>query len=223
MQEYSITRGTVGWYASAAPIAVAISAIPIGIIGSRFSLKKTFAVGALLQAAGVFAPLCHDYSLILLIRIVYALGTAITVPVATAILAEWFTSRELPFINGLTISFVSLGNTLAFVATVPLATLLAWRAPITIYGAFAFTCAMAWIIFGRERSKGSPGLKRTGVFRSGGPELNVRQALTQRSTIILALAVMGAWCLGNAMGSWLPTYYHEVFGMSLTKSSSILQ
>jgi nitrate/nitrite transporter NarK len=32
---------------------------------------------------------------------------------------------------------------------------------------------------------------------------------------------MGAWCLGNAMGPWLPTYYHEVFDMSLTKSSSI--
>ena len=45
MQEFGITRGTVGWYASAAPIAVAVLALPIGILGARFSLKKTFAVG----------------------------------------------------------------------------------------------------------------------------------------------------------------------------------
>jgi MFS family permease len=111
MREYDISRGAVGWYASAAPIAVAILAIPIGIIGARFSLKKMFAIGALFQAAGIFAPFCTSYPLILLTRIGYALGTAITVPVATAILAEWFTARELPLVNGITISFVSLGNT----------------------------------------------------------------------------------------------------------------
>ena len=33
---------------------------------------------------------------------------------------------------------------------------------------------------------------------------------------------MGSWCLGNSIGSWLPSYYHEVFKMPLEKASSIL-
>ena len=221
IQEYGISRGSAGWYASAAPIAVAILAVPIGIVGARFSLKKLFAVGALLQAAGIFAPLCSSYGLILLIRILYAIGTAITVPIATAIMAEWFTARELPFMNGITVSFVSLGNTLAYVATVPLATILFWRAPITIYGAFAFSCAAAWIIFGRDHVKGKQTVSAIQMPSPQKLKLNMKKALTQRSTVILALAVMGAWCLTNAMGSWLPTYYNEVFNMSLTTSSSI--
>ena len=53
------------------------------------------------------------------------------------------------------------------------------------------------------------------------PQLSIRQVLTHRSTILLALAVMGSWCLANSMSSWLPSYYHDVFKMPLSKASSI--
>lgn len=222
MKEYSINRGSAGWFASAAPLTIAIVAVPIGIVRARFSLKKAFAVGGFLQAAGILAPFCTSYLPLLLTRVCFAIGTAITVPVATAIAAEWFTARELPLLNGITMSFINLGNALAFVATVPIATVLSWKAPIVIYGAIALTCATAWAIFGRDRQKvaelsESPGtpVPETKVG------LSIRQALTQRTTILLALAVMGTWCLGNAMGSWLPGYYHEVFKMPLEKASSI--
>jgi MFS family permease len=222
MQEYGFGRGTAGWFASAAPIAVAIIALPLGIIGARFSLKKVFAVGALLQAAGILAPFCGSYLPLVMTRVFFAIGTAITVPLATAIAAEWFSSRELPLVNGITIGFVSLGNTFTYMATVPIATVLAWKAPITIYGAFALTCATLWIIFGKDRKKVETAGQATSFPQPKGDRvLGIKQALTQRSTIVLTLAVMGAWTLSNAMGSWLPTYYHEVFGMSLQKASSI--
>ncbi len=222
MQEYSIGRGSAGWFASAAPIAVAIVALPLGIIGARYSLKKVFAVGAVLQAAGILAPFCGTYLPLVMTRVFFAIGTAITVPLATAIAAEWFSSRELPLVNGITVGFVSLGNTFAYMATVPIATVLAWKAPMTFYGAFALTCAVSWIIFGKERRRTEtadqiPKLPKAPVVHL----LGIREALTQKYTIVLALAVMGGWTLSNAMGSWLPTYYHEVFGMSLQKASSI--
>ena len=53
------------------------------------------------------------------------------------------------------------------------------------------------------------------------PQLTVRQALTQRSTILMSLATMGCWGLGNSLGAWLPSYYHQVFKMPLEKASSI--
>jgi MFS family permease len=51
--------------------------------------------------------------------------------------------------------------------------------------------------------------------------LSVRQILAQRSTLLLTFAVMGAWTLSNAVGSWLPTYYHDVFKIPLSNASSI--
>jgi MFS family permease len=216
MQNFGIDRGQAGWFASVAPLAIAICGIPFGILGARYSFKLTFAIGALLQAGGVFTPLCGGYVPLLFTRICFALGTSITVPIATAIAADWFTARELPMVTGLTQAFVNLGNAIAYLITVPIATVLSWRAPPTIYGAFALTCAVAWMIFGRDAKK-SPELRR--AFQRSG--LNLKQTLFQRSTILLTLAVMGYWCLGNALGAWLPTYYHTEFNMPLTTASSL--
>jgi MFS family permease len=221
MKEYGINRGTAGWFASSAPLAIAICAIPVGIVLSRFSLKKTFVVGAFLQAGGIFTPLCSTYYTLLLTRICFAIGTAITVPVAIAIAAEWFTARELPVVNGLTLSCVSLGNAIAFLVTVPLATVLSWKAPPVIYAALALTGATAWLILGRDRRKAKTTTDSSPPSLPEKAELSTRQVITQRSTILLTMAVTGTWCLGNAMGSWLPSYYHEVFHMSLEKSSAI--
>ena len=223
MQAYGLSRGSAGWFASAAPLTIAIVSLPVGIIGARFSLKKTFAVGAFLQAGGILAPFATSYVPLVLTRVCFAIGTAMTVPVATAIATEWFTSRKLPLLNGITMSFVNLGNAIAFVATVPIATALSWKAPITIYGAFALTCATTWVILGRDRPRVRMVTDVTGTpAAETRPDLGVRQILTQRSTILLALAVMGSWGLGNAVGSWLPSYYHEVFNIPLAKASSIL-
>ena len=55
MQAFGISQGSAGWYAAAAPLTIAVVAVPAGIIGARFSLKKTFALGALLQSGGLLA------------------------------------------------------------------------------------------------------------------------------------------------------------------------
>jgi MFS family permease len=222
MQEFGINRGAAGWFASATPLTVAIVAVPIAILGARYSLKKTFAVGALLQAAGIFIPFVHTYSLLILTRVVFACGTAIMVPAASAISAEWFKSRELTMVNGITVSYTNLTGALAFLITVPIALALSWRAPVVIYAFFGLTCAIAWMIFGKQRNKERVILKAIDHSASEArPERSVRQALTQKSTFLIALAVMGSWGLAGAMGAWLPTYYHQVFNMPLQKASSI--
>ena len=220
MLEFGINQGSAGWFASIAPLTVALVAVPIAIIGAKYSLKKTFAVGALLQVAGVFVPLVHSYIPLLLTRVLFACGSAIMVPAASAITSEWFSARELTLVNGITVSYTNLTGALAFLITVPIALALSWRAPMVIYACLALTCAIAWIVFGKEPQKKKAVSE---VSREPGretkPEFNVRQALTQRSTILIALAVMGSWGLTSVMGAWLPTYYHQ--SRSLLAANSI--
>jgi MFS family permease len=221
MQTFALNRGTVGWFASTAPLTIALVGVPIGIIGTRFSSKKAFAVGAFLLAGGILAPFCTNYISLLFTRVLYALGTAITFTFATSIAAEWFSSRELPVATGITMSLNNIGNAFAFVATVPIAVAYSWRAPMMLYAGVALAGALAWTLFARdrhlERDKTLPGVAQL----QPGVDLTIRQILTRRSTVLLGLATLGCWCLGNAMGSWLPSYYHEVFKMPLEKSSSI--
>ncbi len=219
IEEYGISRGSAGWFASVAPITIALFSIPLGIIGARFNMKTTFAVGALLQAAGVLAPFCGSYLPILLTRVLFAMGAALTVPVSTAIAADWFTTRKLPLINSITMTFVNFGNGLAFLITVPLATAFSWRAPITIYGAIALVSAIAWFIFGRNRSED---YTTRGQSVAKEPWFSFWRVIKQKSTILLCLAVLGSWGLWNSIFAWLPSYYHEVFNMPLTKASAIV-
>ena len=223
MDAYGISRGTAGWFASAAPLTIALVSLPFAIVGARYSLKKTFAVGAVLQAGGILAPFAPNYVLLILTRVVFAVGTAITVPVATAIATEWFSSRKLPAVNAAMMSFINLGNAAAYFLTVPLAVLISWKAPITIYGAVALTCALGWFVVGRDKTKPTSVTEVTDI-REREPEqkLGIRQVLTSRSTLVLAFATLGSWCLGNSIGSWLPTYYNQVFGMPLQRASSIM-
>jgi len=223
MNAFGISRGTAGWFASAAPLTIALVSLPLAIIGARYSLKKTFAVGAVLQAGGLLVPFASNYPLVIVTRVIFAVGTAITVPVATAIATEWFSSRKLPTINGAMMSFINMGNALAYFLTVPLAVAISWKAPMAIYGAVALTCALAWIVFGKDRPRAA---RVTGA--SGMPEAEAEEkvsfgkVLAGRSTLLLAFATMGSWCLGNSIGSWLPGYYNEVFGMPLQKASAIM-
>ena len=222
MQAFGITQGSAGWYAAAAPLTIAIVAIPAGVIGRRYSLKRTFAVGAFLQSGGVLASLASTYVPVLLTRVLFAVGTAITIPVATAVVAQWFATRKVPLVNGVMISFINLANAVASVATVPIATIFSWKAPIVIYGAYALTCATAWTIVGKERPRQSQMTEASGTLAiDNRPDLSVRQILSHRTTLLLASALLGSWCLGNAMGSWFPSYYHQVFKMPLEKASAI--
>lgn len=209
--------------ASTAPLSIAVVSLPIVVIGARYSPKKMFAVGALLQGGGILAPFATNYLFLLFTRVCFAIGTAIVVPVATMIAAQWFTSRRLPLIYSIIMVSINLGSAIAFVATVPIATAFSWKVPITVYGAVALVFAIAWMVLGRDQSRV---LTKNEAIKAPvsdeKPDLTLRQILTHKSTILLVLAMIGSSSLGNSIGSWLPSYYHEVFKMPLEKASSIL-
>jgi cyanate permease len=125
--------------------------------------------------------------------------------------------------NAAMMSFINLGNAAAYFLTVPLAVLISWKAPITIYGAVALTCALGWFVVGRDKTKTTTVTEVAGTGeRAPEQRPSIRRVLTGRSTLVLAFATLGSWCLGNSIGSWLPTYYNQVFGMPLQKASSIM-
>jgi len=223
MQEFRISRSSAGWLASITPLTIAAMSLPVAIIGTRYSTKKMFAVGACLQAGGILTLFANNYIFLLFTRVCFAVGTAIIVPASVAIAAQWFTSHRLPLINSIIMVSINLGSAVAFIATVPIATAFSWKAPLILYGAIALTFAITWIILGRDRKEA---LSKTETTKAPvydeRQELTLKQILTNKTTILLTLAMMGASTLGNSVSSWLPSYYHEVFKMPLEKASSIL-
>ncbi len=219
MAAYGVNRGTVSWSMSVVPIVMAVFALPAGVITTRIGLKKTFAVGVFLEAAGLLTLFSSNFVELLVTRLLFAVGAAMTFPVAGGIVAQWFSHKELPLVNGFNLSSASLGNAIGLAATVPIALALSWRAPLALYGGFALVCALAWLFFGRERPKTiMPELQ---LQMAQDPPISIGSVLKQKTTLILALSLVGPFALFMAIASWLPTYYNEVFNMPLARASSI--
>jgi MFS family permease len=223
IETFGMSRSAAGWYASIAPLTIAVISLPMNMIVSRLGLKKTFAAGAFLMSAGALAVFTDDYLLLLVLRAVFAIGTALIVPVGTAISAEWFGSNRLPVINGIGMSFANLGHGLAFATAIPIAAAMSWKAPIWVYGGFTLACAVAWAIFGREYKAEPSGAETVAPeLAQLKPELSLRQILTNRYAILLALSVTVSWGCQNAFNAWLPDYYYNVFNIPLAEASSIM-
>lgn len=226
MSELNISRGTVSWFVSAPQIVTMVFAVPAGILASRIGLKKTYAVGAFLHAAGIITPLCINFPMLLITRILFGIGTAISMPLAAGIIAKWFGRNGRPLVNGLSQVSGSVGQTIAFFITIPLAGVLSWRGTLASYSALALIAAFLWAILGKERPPTAADDSVESPLQSRQPPLakakmSTWQVLKQRETLLLAFSLTGAFCLYLTLNTWLPTYYYEVFKMSLAEASSV--
>ncbi len=222
MQEYGVSRGEVSWIISLVSIFMTASAVPSGLLAARIGIKKTFAIGGFLIATTALVPLAPNFLSLLLLRGLFGIGAAMTVPLAGAITAQWFNPYELPLVNGFNQGSTSLGNALSLLFTVPLATALIWKAPMAIYGTIVLILALLWTFLGKDRKWAANPSKAKGNSGEGRTSpITISRALRLRTTFLLGFSVMGAFCLFSTLNSWLPTYYHEVFKMPLAKASSI--
>ncbi len=217
MQDFNVARTTVSWLTSIVSLIMGICAIPAGILANKIGLKATFSIGTFLMASAVVSPWCSNITLLLITRIVFAIGTAMTFPIAGGLIMQWFQGKELPLFNGLNTSSLSMGNTIALFTVVVIASSFGWRASLTAYGIFCALIAICWLFFGRE-----------GTYQSFKPNPNnevtqvgMWQVLRRKTTIILGITAAGPFILFMAISSWLPTYYNEVFGISLSQASSV--
>lgn len=217
MDDYGVDRATVSWLTSIVSLIMGACAIPAGVLASRIGLKKTFAIGAFLMASGVLTPFSSNIIQLLATRVIFAIGTAMTFPIAGGLVMQWFSGKELPLVNGLNMSITSLGNTVALFTAVLVANAFGWKAPLTVYGIIAFVFALTWLIFGRERKERATEAET----EDAPPPVSIGAVLRRKTTLLLGLTVAGPFILFMAISSWLPAYYNEVFGMPLSQAGSI--
>ncbi len=224
MSELNISRGTVSWFVSAPQMLMMVFAVPAGILAGRIGLKKAFAIGGFLQAAAILAPWCRNFPQLVAVRALFGIGVAMITPLAGGIFAQWFSHKYLPLVNSFSQSLASVGQTLAFFATIPIAVALSWRGTLASYSGIALLFAVLWIVFGREKPRAMeivPAQHTTGNRPTPIVPMTTWQVLRRRETLLLAISLMGAFCLYLTLGAWLPTYYNEVFEMPLAKASSV--
>ena len=215
MDDYSINRGTASLLVGLIPLTHLLLAIPGSMLVSRVGSRNLIFLGALLGSAPLLSFLAVSFPLLVITRILYGVGLALVFPSVGPLAMHWFHPKELPVFNGLFVAALTLGMAISSFAMAPISEAVGWKAALSIFGGVPLIGAIGWMALGQRtqaavQSVGHLSLKGT------------LRIVRSRNTLLLAAADAGPYALLTAAVAWLPTFYHEVHGMSLSEAGSLM-
>ncbi len=216
IEDYQISRSAASFLMSGVLIAHALFVIPGGMLVAKVSLKYVFAVGCVLAAAMGLTLFAEHFTVLLALRFLYAMAFVIVMPAIAPILMRWFNVRELPVMNSLHMTFFTLGVGVGVIAASPLSLAIGWQATFALFGVAMLGVGALWMVFGKVPPPAGEGTVRRVTLRE------MMGAVRTRTILLLGVADGVAFAHYLALNTWLPTYYNEVFGWSLTKAGSVL-
>ena len=215
MGEYSIGRSSVSLLVSATIIMVTISLLPGGLLIAKIGSRRAMTLAGLLMSAHLLTPLVDSFPLLVIIRLIFGMGVAITIPATSAIIMEWFKPNELPLLNGINECGRALGVSTGVLIAVPITNIIGWDMTLFSFGLIPLAGTIIWLIGGRSRETTS----------TSEPALSIRDnipLLVNRNTLLLALGMGGAFAVFIGFSSWLPAYYNETRGMTPEQAASLV-
>ena len=215
MDEYGINRSAASLLTSLVFLTHVAFALPVTLLVGRVGLKKLIAVGWLLNSAPMLSFMVDSFPVLVALRVLYGAGFALVFPAVGPLLMQWFKPKELPLVNGIFIAVAGLGVTISTFIVVPIAEAIGWKTALSVFGGVSLFGAVCWLVLGRTERI----MKQAGSQFSVGDVLRV---LRSRNTLLLTAADAGPYALLTAALAWLPTFYHEVHGMSLVKTGGLM-
>ena len=215
MSDYDIGRSSVSLLVSATIIMITITLLPGGLLISKIGSRRAMTIAGLLMSAHLLTPLTDSFVFLVILRLVFGMGVAISIPTTSAIIMEWFKPNELPLLNGINEAGRALGVSVGVLIAVPLTTIIGWEMTLFSLGMIPLIGTLIWLIGGRSDDS-SKNLEPKFSFKDGLP------LMLNRNTLLLATGMAGAFAVFIGFSSWLPTYYNEVLGMPLEKASSVV-
>ena len=214
-EDYGISHATASLLVGVVMIIGAAFGIPGGMIVGRLGIRRTYGIGLFMVGLLTLSALAPGFEGLLALRILYGLGFAAIIPATGPLLMQWFRPKELPIINGLNMTGISLGFVVSAATAAPLSDVLGWERVLGLFGATGVVGAFAWLFWGR--AQGGVGDAATSVAWG-----EIRIVLRNRAILLLGIADASCFSLYIALTAWLPTFYNETRGMSLTEAGFII-
>ena len=214
IENYGISKGIVGLLISSVTLVMALFLLPGGFLISKIGSKNAMILSGSLMSAGLLLPFVNSFPMIILLRIIFGIGAAISIPTTSAITMEWFKPKELSIINGINESGRALGVSLGVLLATPIANNIGWNTTLTFYSMIPAVATILWIIGGR-----------TSKTKVNETTFSIHENLPfifNRNVLILAIGTIGPLTLFVGYSAWLPTYYNEVKEMTLGEAGSIV-
>ena len=214
-ESYGTSNAAVSLLVGVSSLVAALALIPGGVFAARTGSRTVLVAGGTLMSAVLFTPFASGFGLLIVTRVAFALGAAVTLAATPKVVMHWFPPRELPVVNGANIVAQSMGVTVSLFVAAPLADLVGWQEALFAAGVVTAAATVLWLIIASAVTDESTAPDNVLSFR------DLRVAVTERSTLLLGIGVAGGNSAFVALNSWLPTVYYEQFGFSLEHAGRI--
>ncbi len=212
--DYEINSVSAGLLVSLPLLLAAAFGIPGGMLVGRIGVKRTQLIGWVGVAVLALSFLAPNLGAMLLLRLVYGLGLAMMITSTGPLLMAWFSRKEVLVMNSVNTVAVSLGIAAGVASAAPLAEITDWKTAMSVFGAVGAVGAAAWLVVGRD-----------GPLEGERPEpISLRQTvsvLRSRTVILLVLTDSGFLSQYITLTGWLPTFYNENHGLSLSTAGFV--
>lgn len=243
IDDYGISRAEAGLLISLPMLVGAFLGIPGGMLTARIGLKRAYMLSWAAMGLLALSAVTPSFPVMLLLRLCYGVGLALMVAASGPLVMQWFRRREILIINALNTAILSLGVAISVAGAVPLAELLGWKTTLTVFSGVGVIGAILWPLAPKDRPSSVPGASvpgrnttlpdppfggnttipdsplEGGNTRGGG--ISIREVvgvLRGRAVALLVAADAGIFVQYTALTGWLPTFYNEARGISLSEA-----
>jgi ACS family D-galactonate transporter-like MFS transporter len=209
---FPISAAASGILLSAFFWAYTLLQTPAGWLVDRFGLKWPYAAGLFLwSAVSAATALVSSLNGLIAMRVVLGIGESIVTPASMRYLRENFAEHE----RGLPIGIYFSGTKYGPAIGAPIATYLVlsygWRWMFLLNGALCILWLLPWLLFVRDDRKSSPVQQESASVSWGALFGSPLMWGTCVATFCYMYFVY--FCM-----TWMPTYFKDRFGLSLTAS-----
>ena len=212
--DYQISNFAAGLLVSLPMLLAAAFGIPGGMWVASIGVKRAQLVGWSAMAVLALSFLAPNFAAVMLLRLAYGLGLAMMITSTGPLLMAWFSQREVLVMNSLNTAAVSLGVAIAVAGAAPLAAATDWKTSMSVFGLVGVGGCFVWLVLGRDAPL--EGIRPAPI--------SLRQTanvLRGRTVILLVLTDAGVLFQYTALTGWLPTFFNDHLGLSLSEAGLI--
>ncbi len=214
IDDYEVSRASASLLIALPTIIKALVGLPGSLIVNRFGLNRTFTLSWFMLGMLVLSPLAQDFNTMILLRLLYGLGTGLVMTASAALIMQWFEPREVPIINTLLLIVVVTGTAVSITLAVPMSQAMSWEAVLGVFGGVGLAGAIAWSLLGKTKPEAADA-------REAFDLREMWRVFKNRTVFLLVVGDALVFINYAAITSWLPTYLYEFRGMSLEDAGYI--
>lgn len=214
IDDFGVNRATASLLIALALLIHSFFGLPGGFLAVRFGLKRIYFLSWFMIGLSGLSVAAPNFVTLLILRLAYGVGFGAIIPATGPLLMQWFRPREITIMNGLDIAALSLGVALSVSVAAPLADAMGWQSTLSVFGGIALSGAVAWGLLGRVTSASQ-------AVRAGISLRDVWEILRNKTILLLVAADALVFMQYTALTSWLPTFYNEARGWSLTQAGFV--